>query len=165
MVERGWVSSFLVPVPRPTRKPPRPKTKTKLKPEIARLLSIQNRHRRTSLQSRIPERLTLVADLCSTCHVSEPIKHQASFHHSPKSKLQPFGPTLSHGQVLKSSYKKGGAIQGTQGARGRAVGAARIPERHLNPQSTFPKLPRSNHGTPKFQNENPHLQNRCRLRF
>ena len=64
----------------------------------------------------------------------------------------------SHGQVLKSSYKKGGAIQGTQGARGRAVGAARIPERHLNPQSTFPKLPRSNRGTPKFQTENPHLR-------
>ena len=68
----------------------------------------------------------------------------------------------SHGQVLKSSYKKGDAIQGTQGARGRAVGAARIPEGHLNPQSKFPKLPRSNHGTLKFQNENPHLQNRCR---
>ena len=68
----------------------------------------------------------------------------------------------SHGQVLKPSYKKGGAIQGTQGARGRAVGAARIPEGHLNPQSKFPKLPRSNHGTLKFQNENPHLQNRCR---
>ena len=46
----------------------------------------------------------------------------------------------SHGQVLKPSYKKGGAIQGTQGARGRAVGAARIPERNLNPQSKFPKI-------------------------
>ena len=46
----------------------------------------------------------------------------------------------SHGQVLKPSYKKGGAIQGTQGARGRAVGAARIPERNLNPQSEFPKI-------------------------
>ena len=57
----GCAAGFQVSVPSPTRKPPHPKTKTKLKPEIARLLSIHNRHRRTSLQSRIPERLTLVA--------------------------------------------------------------------------------------------------------
>ena len=37
------------------------KTKTKLKPEIARLLSINSRHRRTSLQSQTPDRLTPVA--------------------------------------------------------------------------------------------------------
>ena len=55
-----------------------------------------------------------------------------------------------------------GRHSGYSGCKGQGGGAARIPEGHLNPQSKFPKLPRSNHGTLKFQNENPHLQNRCR---